>query len=204
MAQNFSSLVPRQKWQVERRNMRKGDVVLISYFGKCRPATYRLGVVVSVVVDEDKLVRTVKVEYSLLSDLSVADRLAYKGVTKKRITVAVQRLCLILPVEEREGISSPGGQAGGDPPDEVSEQHNHDHVVGVTVINVDGHGQQDDVGGLYDGDQGIGVASKQKDYVNNSMKSCHIMDAKVTYEDFEMGIYKAHSDNFDWRMVFGN
>ena len=85
------------------------------------------------------------------------------------------------------------------------------------------HGQQYAVGGLDDGDQGkpnqggsdtlsgsddrdqgIGVASKQKDYVNNSMKSCHIIDAKVTYEDFEMGIYKAHSDNFDWRMVFRN
>ena len=111
-----------------RKYMREGDMVLISYVGKCRPATYRLGVVVSVVVDDDQLVRTVIVEYSLLSDMSVADRLAYKGLTKKRITVAVQRLCLILPVEEREGISSSGGQTGGDPPDLVSEQHSHDHV----------------------------------------------------------------------------
>ena len=76
MAQNFSSLVPRQKWQFEKRNMCVGDVVLLSYVGKCRPATYRLGVVVAVVVDDDHLVRTVTVEYSLLSELPVADRLA--------------------------------------------------------------------------------------------------------------------------------
>ena len=124
MAQNFSSLVPRQKWQFEKRNMCVGDVVLLSYVGKCRPATYRLGVVVSVVVDDDQLVRTVTVEYSLLSEMPVADRLAYKGVSKKRITVPVQRLCLILPVEEREGISSSGGQAGAssNQQEEVNEE----------------------------------------------------------------------------------
>ena len=135
MAQHFSSLIPRQKWQFEQRNMRIGDVVLINYVGKCRPASYRLSVVVSVVVDDDKLVRTVTVEYSLLSELPVADRLAYKGVTKKRINVPVQRLCLILPVEEYEEISSSGGQAGTDPPMRVSEQQEIvDQIVGVDVV----------------------------------------------------------------------
>ena len=64
MAQNFSSLVPRQKWVFERRNMTIGDVVLIQYTGKCRPATYRLGVVVDVEVDGDGRVRTVSVDFS--------------------------------------------------------------------------------------------------------------------------------------------
>ena len=72
MSQNFTSLVPRQKWFYEKRNMKVGDVVLIQYVGKCRPATYRLGVVIEVEVDADGLVRTVTVEYSLLSELSEA------------------------------------------------------------------------------------------------------------------------------------
>ena len=114
MAQNFSSLVPRQKWFFERRNMKVGDVVLIQYVGKCRPATYRLGVVVGVEVDADGLVRTVTVEYSLLSELALEDRTSYKGVTKKRLRVPVQRLVLILPVEE-SGQVLPGVQAGDDP-----------------------------------------------------------------------------------------
>ena len=43
MSQNFSSLVPRQKWFFSKRNMQVGDVVLIHYEGKTRPGTYRLG-----------------------------------------------------------------------------------------------------------------------------------------------------------------
>ena len=114
MSQNFTSLVPRQKWFYERRNMQVGDVVLIQYTGKCKPATYRLGVVIEVEVDDDGLVRTVSVEYSLLSELSETDRLLYKGITKKRLRVPVQRLVLILPVEERDQVL-PGVQAGVDP-----------------------------------------------------------------------------------------
>ena len=122
MAQNFSSLVPRQKWVFERRNMKIGDVVLIQYTGKCRPATYRLGVVVDVEVDGDGLVRTVSVEYSLLAELTWEDRASYKGVTKKRLRLPVQRLVLILPVEE-SGQVLPGGQAGDNPAphDEVAQ-----------------------------------------------------------------------------------
>ena len=130
MAQNFSSLLPRQKWFYERRNMQVGDVVLLQYEGKCRPATYSLAVVVDVEVDGDGLVRTVSVEYSLLAELPASERLSYKGVTKKRIRVSVQRLVLILPVEEADRNNLPGEKAGGDqaPPDEVSE---HDQGVKV-------------------------------------------------------------------------
>ena len=71
--------------------MQVGDVVLIHYEGKTRPGTYRLGVVKSVVVDADGLVRTVTVQYSLLSELPSKDRLLYKGVKKKLLVVPVQR-----------------------------------------------------------------------------------------------------------------
>ena len=101
--QNFTSLVPTQKWQQERRNMRVGDVVLVQYTSKSSPGTYRLARVIEEEVDEvDGLVHTCTVVYSLLAELKKSDRAKYKGITKKRIRVAVQRLVLILPVEERD------------------------------------------------------------------------------------------------------
>ena len=101
MAQNFTSLVPRQKWFYKQRNMMQGDVVLIMYEGKSKPGSYRLGVVTEVEVDSDGCVRNVTVQYSLLSELPYEDRMQYRGVTKKKIRACVQRLILILPVEER-------------------------------------------------------------------------------------------------------
>ena len=78
-----------------------GDVVLIQYEDKSKPGTFRLGVIIAVEEDRDGLVRTVTVQYSLLADLPVQDRLLYRGVKKKKLRVPVQRLVLILPEEER-------------------------------------------------------------------------------------------------------
>ena len=75
-SQNFSSLVPRQKWFYVERNFRVGDIVLIQYEGKSKPGTYRLGVVLDALTDKDGCVRNAIVEYSLLSDLSYKERLA--------------------------------------------------------------------------------------------------------------------------------
>jgi hypothetical protein len=50
----------------------------------------------------DGLVHTCTVVYSLLAELSYADRAKYKGITRKELRVPVQRLVLILPVEEAE------------------------------------------------------------------------------------------------------
>ena len=101
--QNFTSLIPTQRWQEPRRNIRVGDVVLVQYTSKSSPGIYRLAKVISVEVDEvDMLVHTCTVLYSLLAELKPTDRLKYKGVTKKQLRVPVQRLVLILPVEESE------------------------------------------------------------------------------------------------------
>ena len=52
--------------------------------------------------DVDGLVHTCTVIYSLLAELSEKDRAMYKGITKKQLRVPVQRLVMILPVEESE------------------------------------------------------------------------------------------------------
>ena len=77
-----------------------GDVVLIQYASKTPPGTYRLGKIWSVEVDKDKLVRTCAVQYHLCNG-----NVSKKG-TPKEIRVPVQRLVLILPVEEQVDSSN--------------------------------------------------------------------------------------------------
>ena len=101
--QCFDSLLPTKTWTVERRNVRPGDVVLINYTDKSKSGTWKLGRVDSVEVDDDGLVRTCVVEYRLVRcDLPAEDlRIYFKGLKFKQIRVPVQRLSLILPVEEQ-------------------------------------------------------------------------------------------------------
>ena len=49
----------------------------------------------------------------MLSDLPSKDRLEYKGIKKKILKVPVQRLVLILPVEERDSKSDTKSFLGG-------------------------------------------------------------------------------------------
>ena len=100
----FDSLFPTKSWTQERRGVAPGDVVLVSYQDKSKTGTYRLGVVDSVEVDQDGLVRTCQVRYRLVrSDLPAEQlRIYFKGLKFKSIRVPVQRLCVILPVEEQD------------------------------------------------------------------------------------------------------
>ena len=81
--QCFDSLIPTKAWHTSSRGVRVGDVVLISYTDKSKTGTFRLGMVESVEIDSDGLVRNCE-------------------VTRYEIRVPVQRLCVILSVEEQE------------------------------------------------------------------------------------------------------
>ena len=78
-----------------------GDVVLIEYKTKSFPGTYRLGRVDNVVVDADGLVRTCTVTYKLIKSTSTSLRNIHEDITTKQIAVPVQRLIIILPIEEQ-------------------------------------------------------------------------------------------------------
>ena len=96
----FPSLVPYQKWKVSRRNVQEGDVVLIIYPGKISKGDYRLARVIAAAKDENDHVRTVTVA---LRPRNLAEKsLPYKIKQLTRMTLAVQRLVVILPVEEQE------------------------------------------------------------------------------------------------------
>ena len=100
--QYFASLVPTQKWLNAKRNMSVGDIVLIEYKAKSFSGTYRLGRVDSVeVVPTDNLVRTCNVVYKLIKPSARNSRDVFKDITSKEIRLPVQRLILLLPVEEQ-------------------------------------------------------------------------------------------------------
>ena len=101
----FEYLLPTDKWRASSDNLEVGDIVLIKYEGKSSPGDYRWGIVTSAEPDEDGLVRTVEVRYSLVKrPVQGGD---YTGITRKSITVAVQRLSRIYSRKEQEvdGIS---------------------------------------------------------------------------------------------------
>ena len=97
----FTSLVPRQKWLHSKRNMCPGDVVLIEYKSKSFPGTYRLGRVKEVEVNPaDSLVRTCTVTYKLVKS-SKNSRDIFRDIVTKEVRLPVQRLVLILLIEEQ-------------------------------------------------------------------------------------------------------
>ena len=90
------ALVVRQKWHQVSRNVTVGDVVLICESSPIK-AKYKLGVVDSVHPSDDGHVRAATIRYVLLQKNKNGEDVV-KNITVKR---SVQRLAMILPVEEQ-------------------------------------------------------------------------------------------------------
>ena len=89
-------LVHRQKWHHKGRNLKLNDVVMICEPTKVK-AKYRLAIVDDIKTSDDGCVRSATVRYSSI-------RTSPRGkeiVQVIRVKRSVQRLCLILPVEEQ-------------------------------------------------------------------------------------------------------
>ena len=91
--------VIRQKWHETGRNLCPGDVVLIHDSSSLK-GKYLLGIVESIKESADSLVRSCKVSYTLPNPKDSSD--AYSGGKKIVISRSIQRLTLLLPVEEQE------------------------------------------------------------------------------------------------------
>ena len=78
----------------------------IKYVDKSKTGTFKLGRVESIEVDSYGLVRTCLVQYRLVrSDQPIEElRIYFKGLQFKNIRVPVQRLVIILPIEEQEEV----------------------------------------------------------------------------------------------------
>ena len=98
----FPLLAPRSRWKSEERNLRVGDIVMLKTEKKWGPGEYRLARVVEASPDRRGHVRTVKI--------AMRDRARGRGEPLDRlrggtttIQMAVQRLAVILPVDEDWG-----------------------------------------------------------------------------------------------------
>ena len=91
------SLVTRQKWHEKSRNLCVGDLVRICEPSKLK-ANYKLGIVDAVTVSADGIVRSAIIRYVLLQKNSKGEDV----VRVIRVSRSVQRLVLILPVEEQD------------------------------------------------------------------------------------------------------
>ena len=89
------SLVTRQKWHQTSRNIQIGDLVMIADMNKIK-GKYKLGIVIATNVSGDGNVRSATVQYFNRRDVS-------EKWTPEQVVRSVQRLSLILPVEEQGG-----------------------------------------------------------------------------------------------------
>ena len=101
------SLVSRQKWHKISRNIQVGDLVMIADSGKVK-GKYKLGIVVATTVSNDGLVRSGTVQYFVRRGVA-------ETWSAERVTRSVQRLVLILSVEEQT--------------DELMVREEHSHVL---------------------------------------------------------------------------
>ena len=85
------SLVVRQKWHVKTRNVSVGDIVMVCDKGALK-AKYKIGIVDEVSTSRDGSVRSAMIRYALVKNDH--SRLI-------RINRSVQRLVLLLPIEEQ-------------------------------------------------------------------------------------------------------
>ena len=91
------SLVVRQKWHVKSRNLKEGDLVMICETSPVK-MRYKLAVVENATESADGVVRSALIRYcNIVENPKDEDK-----VTIVRVTRSVQRLVLIMPVEEME------------------------------------------------------------------------------------------------------
>ena len=90
-------LIPCKRWRKSSRNLKKNDVVLMSYKGNL-VVDYRLGIITEVFPDSSGRVRTVEVSFRKRDKREPVGEYRYKPLTSEK--VGVQRLSLISSAEE--------------------------------------------------------------------------------------------------------
>ena len=103
MIQVWESLVPVDKWRTVHRNVRPGDIVLVRYTSKVTKPEFRLGRVSQVFPDLHGVVRDVEV-ITRSRRGKLEDLLEYKPRKFDEQKLPVQRLAVLLPLEEQDGL----------------------------------------------------------------------------------------------------
>ena len=105
IVQALPHLVPYKKWKTEHRSLCVGDIVLVLYEKKVGKGTYKLGRVTSVHPDSHGVVRTITV--GVRRSDKREKLLPYKSRALQEVKLGVQRVAVICPVEEQDGLEVP-------------------------------------------------------------------------------------------------
>ena len=105
----FDSLVPFRKWKTSHRNVQAGDIVLIMFDRRLGAKEYRYGRVLEAKVDSDGRVRSCDV--GVLPRDKRRNPLPYVNKGLLTMTVPIQRLCMVTPVEQLEERPTVTGEA---------------------------------------------------------------------------------------------
>lgn len=95
MQKYFHTLIVRQRWHTDTRNLREGDIVIIQDCKQTR-GKWKMGVVQKAIAGKDGKVRDVEVGYKIVKP---DDK--YEGAPYMIVRRSVHRLVLLLPVEEQ-------------------------------------------------------------------------------------------------------
>ena len=106
MLQVWESLVPVAKWRTAHRNVKAGDIVIVRYTSKVTKPEFRLGQIKETFADSKGLVRDVIV-ITRSRRGKPEDLLEYKTRKFDEQKLPVQRLAVLLPVEERDNLPAP-------------------------------------------------------------------------------------------------
>ena len=104
--QALPHLVPFKRLRTEHRNVQTGDIVLVHYGKSIGKGDYRLAKVLSAEPDAHGRVRTVTVGARKRDKREAT--LPYRSMPLDEITVGVQRLAVICPIEEQRGEDEMG------------------------------------------------------------------------------------------------
>lgn len=92
----FHTLIIRQKWHTQNRNVQVGDVVLVQDSNTIR-GQWKLAQICEAIPGMDGRVRDVKIRYKNIS----AGR-NYRGCQDSTLCRSVRRLVVVLPIEEQK------------------------------------------------------------------------------------------------------
>ena len=93
------ALLSEKKWHSTSRNIQEGDIVLIIEDSLTKQ--YKLGQIHETITSADGIVRSVKVRYkNYQSGNQNKEKTTYSAGTNIVVTRSVQKLCLIVPVDE--------------------------------------------------------------------------------------------------------
>ena len=115
-------MVPRRKWRWQKRNARVGDIGFLCYPSKLSRPWFRPCKVTQVHSDLQDSVRTVNVAFRPRRGAALEGGREIVPVPLETMLIPVQRLCIMLPVEEQVGLNKTAAPSSSKPLVEIKSK----------------------------------------------------------------------------------